>query len=57
MSQSPEGFGGGQPGGADGGQEPSERADEEGGGQAAGPGLGRDDDGFVVRAVLPVTRR
>jgi hypothetical protein len=44
-SQRPEGLGGGQPGGADGGQQPGEGADENGGNQAPGPGLGRDDGG------------
>lgn len=35
---------GGQAGGADGGQQPGNRADEQSRPQAAGPGLGRDDD-------------
>ena len=41
-------LGGGQAGGADGGQQPGQGADDDRGGQAAGPGLGRDDDGLAV---------
>jgi signal transduction histidine kinase len=43
-SHAPEGLGGRHAGGADGGQEPGDGADREGGGQPAGPGDGRDDD-------------
>src|SRR6185437_13578124 len=46
----PERLGGGHAGGADGGQQAGEGADEQGGGQAAGPGPGRDDQELVVGA-------
>src|SRR5262249_50420118 len=49
-SDTPQRLGGGQPCGADGGEEPGERADEQGGGERAGPGLGRDDEKLVVAA-------
>ena len=50
LSDAPERLGGGQAGGADGGQQPGQGADDDGGGQAAGPGFGRDDDGLAVAA-------
>ena len=48
VSDAPERLGWGQACGADGWEEPGQGADEQGGGQAAGPGLGRDDDGLAV---------
>src|SRR5690349_20732005 len=48
VSDAPERLGWGQVCGADGWEEPGQGADEQGGGQAAGPGLGRDDDGLAV---------
>jgi thioredoxin reductase len=44
-SYGPEGLGRGEAGGADGGQQAGEGADEDGGGQAAGPGVGGNDRG------------
>src|SRR5580658_1960680 len=43
-------LGGGQAGGADGGQQPGQGADDDGRGQAASPGLRRDDDNLAVSA-------
>ena len=48
VSDAPERLGWGQACGADGWEEPGQGADEQGGGQAAGPGLGRDDDGLAM---------
>jgi len=50
LSDAPERLRGGQPCGADGGQQPGQGADDDSRGQAAGPGLGRDDDGLAVAA-------
>src|ERR1700691_5172597 len=50
LSDAPECLGGGQAGGADGGQQPGHSADDEGRSQAASPGLRRDDDGLPVGA-------
>src|SRR5260370_28753227 len=48
LSDAPERLSGGQAGGADGGQQPGQGADDDGGGQAAGPGFGRDIDELAV---------
>jgi hypothetical protein len=50
LSDGPERLGWWQAGGADGGQQPGQGADDDGRGQAAGPCLGRDDHGLAVAA-------
>jgi hypothetical protein len=50
LSDAPERPCGGQAGGADRWEEPGQGADEQGGGQEAGPGFGRDDDGLAMAA-------
>src|SRR5260370_1448882 len=48
LSDAPERLAGGQAGGADGGQQPGQGADDDGGGQPSGPGFGRDDEELAV---------
>src|SRR3954447_3573051 len=50
LSNAPERPGGRQAGSADGGQQPGEGANDDGGGQSSGPGFGRDDEELVVAA-------
>ncbi len=47
-SDAPERLGGGHTGGADGGQQPGQGTDDDGRGQAAGPGPGRNDEEIVL---------
>src|SRR5258707_10514826 len=50
LSDAPERLSGGQAGGADGGQQPGQGADDDGGGEPSGPGFGRDDGELAVAA-------